>query len=93
MMDIQEKRLLEETAALAKENNKLIKKIRRGMITGRVVRIFYWVVIIGISVGAFYFLQPYVEGIRGIYEDLQGAQNQVNTLFNFFGNGEENSVE
>jgi hypothetical protein len=92
-MDIQEKRLLEESVALARENNRLIKKIRNAALWGRAVRIVYWVLIIGVAIGAFYFLQPYVEGVRSFYQDIQGAQEGFGDFFNLFGTGEENSVE
>ena len=71
-MDIQEKRLLEETAALARENHKLLKKIHRGALWGRTIRFIYWVVVLGLAVGAFYFLQPYIDQARELY---QGAQD------------------
>ena len=72
-MDIQEKRLLEETAALARSNNKLLKKMHRATIFANVMRIVYWLVILGIAVGSFYFLQPYIEQMKELYLGAQGV--------------------
>jgi hypothetical protein len=92
-MDIEEKRLIEETVALVRENNRLIKKIRRAALWGRATRIVYWVLIIGVAIGAFYFLQPYVDGVRSFYQNIQSTQEGFGSFFNFFGNVEENGVE
>ena len=55
------------------ENNKLLRKLHRGMITRRIMTTLYWVIIIGISVGALYFLQPYIELLQNTIEQLGGV--------------------
>lgn len=80
-MDIQEKRMLEESLALARENNRLIKKIRRSALWGRAARVVYWVIIFGATIGAFYFIQPYIEGVQSLYQDVQGTQNGFQNFF------------
>ena len=84
-MDIEERKMIQQTLALARENNKLIKKMRKAALIGRAWKIFYWIVIIGISIGAFYFLQPYVESIQSVYQNVQDVSDNVGTLFNFGG--------
>ncbi|MDB5238996.1 MAG: hypothetical protein JWO00_331 [Candidatus Parcubacteria bacterium] len=72
-MTPEEKSLLERTYAIAEENNGMLKSIRR---TGRLAllaRILYWVVILGVSVGAYYFIQPYINQLVGIYGSVSGA--------------------
>lgn len=83
-LEFEDKKLLEETARLARENNDMLKKIRRGQKWARGWRIAYWVIIIGVAVGAFYFLQPYVEALRESYVKAQS------TLQNFKGIFQEN---
>ena len=46
---------------MAEENNEILRKIRRGNRWSMAIKATYWVVIIGLSIGAFYFIQPYVE--------------------------------
>jgi hypothetical protein len=63
-MDEQERKLLEETYSLSKENNKMLHRIRRSQKFADFMRFMYWLVIIGISIGAFYFVQPYIEQMQ-----------------------------
>lgn len=66
-MDPESRKLLENTHSLAEENNKMLHAMRRSMFWSHVSSALYWVVIIGISVGAFYFLQPYVNQLIKTY--------------------------
>ena len=66
-MDQEIKKLLEENLELAKENNELLKKVRNTQKLAQIYRIVYWVVIIGASYGAYYFVQPYIGGILDVY--------------------------
>ncbi len=67
------KKMAEETLSLTRENNEMLKKIRRGQKMTQIFRVVYWVIIIGASVGAFYFIQPYIEKFTGAY--LKGTAN------------------
>ncbi|MEY2671586.1 MAG: hypothetical protein RL687_3 [Candidatus Parcubacteria bacterium] len=66
-MDQDIKKLLEENLELSKENNELLKKVRNTQKLAQIYRIVYWVVIIGASYGAYYFVQPYIGGILNVY--------------------------
>ena len=59
-MNPEERSLLERTYKLAQENNEILKAIRLSNRVSIALRIGYWVVIIGLSFGAIYFIQPYV---------------------------------
>ena len=57
---------LERALALAEENNKILLGLRR---SGRIaigMRVLYWGVIIALSFGAFYFIQPYMNFLTGL---------------------------
>ena len=71
-MDPESKKLLESTFSLAKENNEMLKEMRRHMRVSRFISIMYWVFIIGSAVGAIYFIQPYLDQFMSIYN---GAGN------------------
>ena len=58
-MDPQERRLLEKIAELTRKNQVILKKLHRAQIIGRTLHILYWVLIIGTTIGAFYFLKHY----------------------------------
>jgi len=66
-MDQEERSLLEENLRVSRENNRLLIKVRSVQRWASITRILYWVVLIGISFGAFYFFQPYIENIMKIY--------------------------
>ena len=79
-MDAEEKRLLVETNKLAEKNYKLLKKLHKSMVWDRVWSIVRWIVIIGLAVGSFYFIQPYVDRVFDTYnavfsEDGEGLQS------------------
>lgn len=77
-MNPEEKKLLEETAALVKETHGLVKKIHTHIMWGSVIRVGYWVVIIGASVGAFYLVQPYIDALKGSFGGENGTtQNSL----------------
>lgn len=75
-MQPDERELLEKTLSLEQENNSLLKSIKRSMRLASIMSIFYWVFIIGSAVGAYYFIQPYIDGITGAYV---GTKDTVNT--------------
>jgi polyferredoxin len=64
-------RQLRETRALTERNNEILQKVHRSMVWSRVLWIFYWVIIVGVAVGAFYFLEPYWDTLVETYESLR----------------------
>ena len=62
----------------------MLHKMRRTALWGRLFHFFYWAVIIGLSIGAYYFVQPYVEQLQGVYgglkEDVGAVQGAVGKL-------------
>ncbi|MFA6554005.1 MAG: hypothetical protein WCS89_00675 [Candidatus Paceibacterota bacterium] len=77
-MTPEEKSLLERTYKMAEENNHILRGIRRSNRYGIAAKIFYWVVIIGITFGAFYYLQPYLNSMVNLIEQAQKAVQSVN---------------
>ena len=59
-MTPEEKSLLERTYKMSEENNAILRSMRRSARIANAMRYVYWVVIIALSVGAYYFIQPYV---------------------------------
>jgi uncharacterized protein involved in cysteine biosynthesis len=83
-MDPLLKQLLEENLKLSKENNVLLLKIRNVQRWAQITKILYWFVIIGVAIGAFYFIQPYLGGVLNIYSggvsDISSIKDIGNTL-------------
>ena len=57
---------LDRSLALAEENNAILRGMRRTQRITAIMHILYWVIIIGVSVGAFYFIQPYLSFLTGL---------------------------
>ncbi len=75
-MSPEERELLKRSIALAEENNDILRSIQRSMRLARFMSILYWVFIIGSAVGAYYFIQPYLDTLMGVYG---GTKDQINT--------------
>ncbi len=63
--------LLKETLALAKSNEKKIKKIHAYMRRSFIAKIIYWFLIIAVTAGALYTVRPYVKSAVETYDSLQ----------------------
>ena len=61
------KKLLEDNLNLNKENNRLLLKLYNIQRWAQVTRIIYWFIIIGITIGAFYFIKPFLSSILNVY--------------------------
>ncbi len=68
---------VEENMELSRENNRMIKALYKNYRTVRVFRILYLVLIIGTALGAYYYLEPYLQQISELYT---GSANTFNTL-------------
>ena len=66
-MDEESKQLLEETLELAKENNEMLHAMKRSMRFQRIMSMLYWTLIIGSAIGAYYYIQPYIDQLLGVY--------------------------
>jgi len=79
-MNEEDKIKLDRALSLSEENNELLKKIYRSLKISRWLRIFYWVVIIGASLGALYYFQPLIDQWKNNYSAFQeGFQGLFNS--------------
>lgn len=81
-MDEEAKTLLRRNLELARENNRLLKKIRRNGIIANIMRLVWWAVIIGIPVFLYYYVfQPYLAELstayQGVSDGVSGAQDAL----------------
>ena len=81
-MDDESKKLLEDTLELTKENNEMLRHMRRSQKFSFILRAIYWFVIIGIALGSFYFLQPYIDGLQNAYGDSKSTLEQFKNAIN-----------
>jgi len=77
-MDSESKQLLQNMLALAEENNKMLHKIRGVQKRGTLWQVLKLIVIIGIALGSFYYIEPYLNKIIDLYNSVSGMQQQIN---------------
>lgn len=87
-MDEDLKEKIDETYELSLENNKMLHSVQRRAKWGFVGRLIYWIVILGIGVGAFYYVQPYIEQMMKVYDSIRRTEGKIQdglqNSFNFF---------
>jgi hypothetical protein len=66
-MSPEEREMLKRSVALAEDNNKMLHSLRRLIRISSTMSVIYWIIIIGISIGAFYFIQPYFNKLMAVY--------------------------
>jgi hypothetical protein len=66
-MDNDTKQLLVENLDIAKENNLMLKKLVRAQKWAVIYRVVYWSIIILSSLGAYYFIQPFLSNLVNVY--------------------------
>ncbi|MHB8651744.1 MAG: hypothetical protein ACYC8S_01255 [Minisyncoccota bacterium] len=91
-MDPNDRELLDEVVALSRENNEILRAMRRRQRVGGVVRAVYWLVILGSMVGAYYYFQPQMQSVIDLYNralqasadfgKITPAGDKMRTLFN-----------
>jgi len=55
------KKLLKRNLEISEESSKIIKKIHGVQKTGRILKISKWVLVIALALGAYYYIQPFME--------------------------------
>ncbi len=76
MVDEGIKQLLRENLEVSQESLKILKKINRDRILSNIFNIVKWMIIIGVSVGAYYYFQPYLEQMTSLLRQFQQLQIQ-----------------
>ena len=65
---------IEETL---EKNHNLLVRIRRVQRNGQLFKIFYWILIFLFALGAFYYIQPYLNQLIEAYTGIQNTQEQL----------------
>jgi hypothetical protein len=80
-MDPESKKLLEKTYEIALENNEMLKKVRGVQKRAFLVSLVKFLIFVGITLGTFYYIEPYLNQFIGIYSNLSGigAEGGLNT--------------
>ena len=76
-MELEEKAILEETLALTKENNTMLHRVRRVQNRQAWWGVFKFILIISIALGSFYYLEPYLNKLVGLYSQISGKNANI----------------
>ncbi len=85
-MDPESKELLKATLELSQENNNMLRSMKRSMQMSRVMSSIYWLFIIGSAVGAYYYIQPYIDQVLDVYSGASDKVNSINDTIEEFKN-------
>ena len=78
-MTPEEKSLLERTNKLAEENNRMLRSMLRNARWSIALRVAYWAVILFLSVGAYYAIQPYMKLMLSSLNSLDSFSGNVSS--------------
>lgn len=81
-MDPEMKGMVRELLELTKENNAMLKGMRRGLVWGRIFGLLYWIVIAGGFIASYYYLEPYIKSMKDAYAQAMTATQKANNIFN-----------
>jgi len=68
---------IEEIRVLERENNDMLRSIKRALVLGQVFGVVRWVIIIGGTIGVFYYFEPVFSQLLSTYSDLLGTLGSV----------------
>jgi hypothetical protein len=81
-METGDRELMEKVLRLSQENNVMLRRMQSRARWGMIFRTFYWIIIIGLALGAFYFIQPYVETIGTGASQFKTSVETIRSLVN-----------
>jgi hypothetical protein len=62
---------------MTEENQRMIKRLHFAYRFSALFSIVRWVIIIGVTLGAFYYLQPYLEGVLKLYGSVNSLTGGI----------------
>jgi hypothetical protein len=74
-MTPEEHQLLTETRQLVEENAVILRGIQKHQRMTSAVKAVYWIVVIALSFGAYYLIQPYVNTLKASVSDITGGSS------------------
>ncbi|RJQ32772.1 hypothetical protein C4572_00550 [Candidatus Parcubacteria bacterium] len=82
MADEELKVLLRENIRISKENLEILRKMNRSRIYGNIFWAVKWVIILGISFGAYYYVNQYLAKFMDSFDQFRGGVENINKISN-----------
>jgi len=80
MIEPELKDLLQKNLEASQESLVILKKMRKTQVWGGVVTFIKWAVIIGVSFGAYYFIEPYLNQMLDMYSQINETVSGVQKI-------------
>lgn len=74
-MDVETKAMIETLSKQQTENHQLLKKIYRLNQVNLYTKFAYWIFLILLALGAFYFIKPFVGSLTSVYGGVLGQDS------------------
>lgn len=75
-------KLLKDNLELTRQNAKKIKKIQSHIRRTLLGKMLYWLIIIGVTVGALYFSKPYINNAIETYDNFKENVDRSSEIIN-----------
>lgn len=79
-MDPETKTILQENLRISHENNEMLLKLVKAQKQQKTLRIIYWVLIIVVTVASYFFIEPYLGGLVGLYTGGAGDTTNLSDI-------------
>jgi hypothetical protein len=67
-MEPADRRMLEELVQISEKNNRLLRRIHRGIVFGQIYRLLVMLIGIGAIAAGYYYVKPYIETVVSTVE-------------------------
>ncbi len=72
---------LKRVRKLVERNNILLEKMQAAQRRAALMRLVYWVVVIGVAVVAYIYIEPYIDQLGEMYANVQQAADEAGGFF------------
>ncbi len=80
-MDPETKRILQESLELSRENNRMLRAMRRASFWSGIFRVLWIAFLIGAPLWLYYHvLGPYIDSLQNAYSGAKGSAEQLQSL-------------
>ena len=71
-MDPEARRMMQENLELSRDNNRLLRKLRRAAVIDRFIQIIWWAFLIGVPIYLYFtILEPRIDQLNLAYQNIQ----------------------
>lgn len=76
-MDPKDKDLLNRTFEYARENNKILNKMRSSMRRNSLLKVLFWILVIIGTIWLYYYLEPYLSSLKEALNELKSSFESI----------------